>query len=164
MIYWACSIASYIPAALNPETIVSLSAFQWSYKSIIHLACNGFITKNRRETYTSCGAMPFLSYFKISFAIQLLYFSKTYGLAAFLALRSSAWNSLVKLCDMITISQLHLTPSSIKSLLSCSLNLSIITSDICYCGYAIFSLIWYKYGKTAFSKWSIAFNWFEEWF
>ena len=56
---------------------------------------------------------------------------------------SSGWNLLVKLCGMITISQLRLAQSSPKSLMSCPLNVSFITSDICSFWYAaIFSLIW----------------------
>ena len=93
------SIAS---AALTTSTIISLSAFKWWYKSTIHLECKDFITG---ELLTTGGSIPFLSYFEISFAIQMLYFSESYAFATLLRLRSSGWNVLVKLCCMITISQ-----------------------------------------------------------
>ena len=60
-------LSTYIPAALNPFTIISLSAFKWRCKSTIHLACNGFITESLRETFTSGGAMPSLICFALKF-------------------------------------------------------------------------------------------------
>ena len=39
-----------------------------------------FYHRKEKRNFTSGGAMPFLSYFEISFAIQVLYFSKTYTL------------------------------------------------------------------------------------
>lgn len=92
VISWGFLIVSDISATLNPLTINSLSAFKWWYKPMIHLACKAFITERRREIFTSGDTRPFLSCFKILFAIQGLYFSETYAFGALLMLRSSGWN------------------------------------------------------------------------
>ena len=85
-------------------------------------------------------------------------------LCSLLTLRSSGRNLLVKMCDMITISQFFLVQSSLKSSLSYHVNLFIITNNICSFGYAIFSLIWCKKRKITYSKSSVVFNWFHQWF
>ena len=139
------SIAPDILAAVNPVTIFPLSAFNWWHKSTIHLTFKGFINKRRRKTFTSW-SYAFLSCFEISFVKQVFYFLEMYAFATLLMLRSSGGNLLGKLCGMITMSQLFLAQSSLKSSF-CLLNVSIITSDICSFGYALFSLIWSKYGK-----------------
>ena len=164
VIYWFFSIVSNFPAALTLLTIICLSAFLWWYKSTIHLTCKVFITKRTRETFTSAGAMSSLSCFEISFTIQVLYISETYAFAALLTLRSSSSNLLNRLWGMITISQSFLAQDSLKSSLPCPLNISIITSDIFCFGYAKFSLILSKYGKISYSKCSVTFYWFDQWF
>ena len=96
VISWAFSISSNMPAAMSPLTIIFLSAFKWWYNCTVHLACKDFITKSRGETFTSGGAMPFLSSFEIQFAIQVSYFSKTFAFAALVTLRYSGLSKVVR--------------------------------------------------------------------
>ena len=144
--------------SFEPVNYNFLVSFQMVIQIYNPFSMQGFITERRRETFTSGGVMPFLSCFETSFAIQVLYFSETYAFAAFLTLRSSGWNLIVTLCDMITISQYFWSEVLSNHRCPTSFNVSIISSDVCSFGYAIFSLIWSQYGKIAFPKCAVAFN------
>ena len=101
------------------------------YRLTIQFACGGLIAESLRETLTSTSAFPALKCFDTSLASQELYLSERKDLAALFTFESNGWNFFVKLRGTMTIYFEFSAQNFIILSLSCSLNVSIITSDIC---------------------------------
>ena len=133
-IFLAFSRASAISALLSPFIAISPSSLRVLYRLTIHFACSGLITESLRETLTSTAVFPPLNCFDTSLASQELYLSEVKDYEALLTLQSNGWSFFVKLWGIMTISLEFLAQDFLISSLSCSLNVSMIISDICSLG------------------------------
>ena len=112
-----------------------------------YLACKGFITERRREPLHQVVFCLFWVVLKLHLSSKCCTFQKRTPLQVFWRLDLVAETCYLSCAVWFRWHSYFLALSSRKSLLSCPLNVSIITSDICSFGYAILYQIWSKYGN-----------------
>ena len=126
------SAASVIPVALKLLRIISCLRNKCWYRSTIHLAFIAFSSVSARNA--SAGCIPFSSCWETCSENYTLHLLEIKELAGLLAVMSSDWNLLVRLCRTIAewqkcfLRRLRIAP------LSWPLKVSRIMKDICFFG------------------------------
>ena len=140
----------------------SFCCFRYSYISSTHLACSGFRSLNFRETLTSPGDFPFVSWRITLSAYHLLNWFEINFFAFWLMVKSSGWNLFVKLCGTMTNWQLFSKHKYLIPSLSWPLKVSIMISKNGSCGYPSSIFFARKYGNVTFSNKSTRFSKFDQ--
>ena len=142
----------------------SFCSLRYTYISTTNLACNSFRSLNFKETLTSLGDFPFVSWRLNLSANYLLNWFETNFFAFWFIVKSRGWDLFVELWGTKTNSQLFSKHKDLISSLSWPLKAPIMIRKNCSCGYPSSIFFTRRYGNISFLNKSTYFSRFDQWF